>query len=81
MTLKFQFEVLCITEIWCLDYSMNHNLFKIPQYKSIRQVRRTGKGGGIAVFLQESLTINIRHDVSVNNGDIEALCVESIIKK
>ena len=60
---------------------MNHNLFKIPQYKSIRQVRRTGKGGGIAVFLQESLTINIRHDLSVNNGDIEALCVESIIEK
>ena len=54
---------------------MNHNLFKLPQYKSIHQERRTGKGGGIAVFLHESLTFNIRHDLSVNNADIEALCV------
>ena len=54
---------------------MNHNLFKLPQYKSIHQEGRTGKGGGIAVFLHESLTFNIRHDLSVNNADIEALCV------
>ena len=72
--LKFEFKAMCITETWCSDNSMNHNLFELPQYKSIHQVRRTGKGGGIAVFLHESLTFNIRHDVSVNNADIEALC-------
>ena len=60
---------------------MNHNLFKLPQYKRIHQVRRTGKGGGIAEFLHESLTFNVRHDLSVNNADIEALCVEIINKK
>ena len=60
---------------------MKHNLFKLPQYKSIHQGRRTGKGGGIAVFLHESLTFNVRHDLSVNNADIEALCVEIINKK
>ena len=60
---------------------MNYNLFELPQYKSIHQVRRTGKGGGIAVFLHESLTFNIRHDLSVTNADIEALCVEIINKK
>ena len=60
---------------------MNHNLFELSQYKSIHQVRRTGKGGGIAVFLHESLTFNIRHDLSDNNADIEALCVKIINKK
>ena len=60
---------------------MNHNLLKLSQYKSIHQVRRTGKGCGIAVFLHESLTFNLRHDLSVNNADIEALCVEIINKK
>ena len=39
---------------------MNHNLFELPPYKNIHQVRRAGKGGGIAVFLHESLTFNIR---------------------
>ena len=71
MTLKFELKVICITETWCSDNSMSHNLFKLPQYKSIHQVRRTGKGGGIAVFLHESLTFNVRHDLSVNNADIE----------
>ena len=60
---------------------MNHNLFKLPQYKSIHQVRRAGKGSGIAVFLHESLTFTIRHDLSVNNANIEALCVEIINEK
>ena len=81
MTLKFEFKVICITETWCSDNSMNHNLFKLPQYKSIHQVRRTGKGGGIAAFLHEYLTFNVRHDLSVNNADIESLCVEIINKK
>ena len=60
---------------------MNHNLFKLPQHKIIYQVRRTGKGGGIAVFLQESLRFNVRHDLSVNNTDTEDLCAEIINKK
>ena len=58
MTLKFKFKVICIIETWCCDNSMSHNLFKLPQYKSIHQVRKTIKGGGIVVFLLESLTFN-----------------------
>ena len=81
MTLKFEFKVICITETWCSDNSMNHNLFEIPEHKNIHQVRRAGKSGGIAVFFHESLTFNIRHDLSVNDADIEALCVEIINSK
>ena len=81
MTLKFEFKVICITETWCSDNSMNHNLFELPQYKSIHQVRRAGKVGGIAVFLHESLTFNIRHDLSISNANIDAPCVEIINKK
>ena len=42
MTLKSEFKAICITEPWRSDNSMNHNLFKLPQYKNIHQVRRTG---------------------------------------
>ena len=38
---------------------MNQNIFELPQYKSIHQVRRAGKGGDIAVSLHESLTFNL----------------------
>ena len=78
MTLKFEFKVICITETWCSDNSMNHNLFELPQYKRIHQVRRANKGGGIAVVLHESITFNIR---SVTNANIEGLCVQFINKK
>ena len=81
MTFKFEFKVICILETWCSANSMNHNLFKLPQCKSIYEVRKTGKGVGIAIFLHESLTFTIGHDFSVNNTDIEALCVEIINKK
>ena len=83
MTLKFESKVICIKENWCSDNSnsVNRNLFKLQQYKSIHQVRRTGKGGVIVVFLHESLPFNIRHDLSVSNTNIEALCVEIINKK
>ena len=81
MTLKFEFKVICITEAWCSDSSMNHNLFELPQNKSIHQAKRAGKVGGIAVFLHESLTFNIRHDLSISNANIDAQCVEIINKK
>ena len=76
--LKFEFNVICITETWSSDNSMNYNLFKISQYKSIHQVRRTSKGCSIAVFLHESLIFDIRHDLSVSNAGIEALFGEII---
>ena len=77
VTLKFEFEVICITETWCSDNSM-----KLPEYKSIHQVRRAGKGGGgIAVCLHEALIFNIRHDLTADNANIEGLWVEIINKK
>ena len=60
---------------------MYHNLFRLPKYKSNHQVRKTDKGDGISVFLHEFFTVNIRHNLSVNITDIEALCVEIINKK
>ena len=84
LTLTIQLKTLFTNyaaQIWCSDNSVNHIFFEFPQYKSIHQVRRTSKGGGIAVFPHESLTFNIRHDLSVNKTDIQALCVEIISKK
>ena len=56
MTLKREFKVIYITETWCSDNSMNHNLFKLPQYKSIHQISRMVKVVDLTVFLHKSLT-------------------------
>ena len=68
--LKFELKVTCITETLCLDNSINQNLYKL----------KTAKGGGIAVFFHESLTSNIRNDLSIHSGDIETRFVRVINK-
>ena len=73
MTLKSEFQVIFIIETWCSGNSVNHDIFKTPQCKSNQQVRRTGKAGGTVVFLHESLSFNIRHDLSVNNANINTI--------
>ena len=35
MTLKFEFKIICITQTWYSDNSMNHDIFEVPQYKNI----------------------------------------------
>ena len=39
---KFESKVMFITESWCLDNSRNRNLYKLPNYEIIHQVRKTG---------------------------------------
>ena len=56
MMLRLKFKVIRITETWCSDNAMNHNLFKLPQYKSIHQIRRTVKVVDITLFLHKSST-------------------------
>lgn len=71
MKTKIEFEVLCITETWSSDNSINDNLYKLPNYKIIHQVRKTVKAGDVTLFLHKSIIFPI---LSVNNGDIESLC-------
>ena len=72
MTIKLEFEVLCITETWCLDNSISHNLYKLPNYQIIHQVRKTVKAGGIALLLHKS---TIFHILSFSSDDIESICI------
>ena len=78
-TLSFNFKVICISETWCSSEHNNSDLYKVTNYNSIHQTRNSGKtGGGLAIFVHNSLTHNIRKDLSTNNEDIEALCIKII---
>ena len=52
------------------------NRYQLPSYVSIHQVRN-----GITIFIHKELIYNIRHDLSVNDEDNEALCLEIINQK
>ena len=77
----FKFKMICITETWCHDDPRNDSIFNLQGYTSVHQVRKHGHtGGGISLFLHNSLMYKMRNDISVNNDDIESLCVEIINK-
>ena len=69
--INFCFKVIFITES-CSNGLHTNNRYQLPNYMSIHQVRKNGKaGGGITIFIYK--VYNIRHDLSVNDEDTEAL--------
>ena len=80
--INFCFKVICITESWCSDDLHTNNRYQLSKYVSIHQIRKNGKTGcGITVSIHKELIYNIRHDLSVNDEDTEALYLEIINQK
>ena len=74
--------MICITESWCSDHLHTNNRYQLSNYVSIHQLRKNVKtGGGITLFIHKKLIFKIRHDLSVNDEDTEALCLEIINQK
>ena len=79
-TIKFEFKVICLTQTLCTDDPRNETLFNLENYTSINQVRKHGRGGGICVFIHNSLTFKLRSDLGANSNEIESLVIEIINK-
>ena len=80
-TIKFDYKAIFFTEIWCTDDPRNQTFFNLENYISINQVREHERGGGICVFIHNSLTFKLRSDLGTNSSDIESLVIEIINKK
>ena len=78
------FKVLCITETWCDETSCESSLFHLSNYKSVHQVRSTkhknGKGGGVCIYIHNSLDLTLRKDLNRNSKNVESISVEIINK-
>ena len=79
--IKFEFKVMCLTKTWCTDDPINEFFFNLKNYTSINQVRKHDRGGGICLFIHNSLTFKLRSDLGTNNNDIESLVTQIINKK
>ena len=72
------FDVLFINETW-LNNNVNDAEINIPGYSILRKDRDNGRGGGVAVYLKNTLNAMFRDDIT-NGSDIETIWVEIIIK-
>ena len=76
--LKHTFKVICLTESWCKNDDAKISKFDIKGYKPVHQPRKNGIGGGICVFVHESLKFKHRKDLNKNCEDCESLSIEII---
>ena len=75
-SLCFTFSAICLSEIWCHPHENSNSNLLIPGYVSLNQTRKNCRGGGLCIYLLESLSYKVRDDLVVNSSAIECLCVE-----
>ena len=76
-SLNTNFSKICLTETWANDSDINHNsLFQLEGYIPVHQIRKSRQGGGIVIFICDSLLYKLRNDLSINCEDIESLSIE-----
>ena len=77
--LKFTFKAICLTETWHQGIDLHSNSkYRIPGYNLIHQARKSGKGGGVCIFVHESLHFKTRSDLAINCEDCESLSIEIV---
>ena len=80
--LNHVFSVICFSETWASEENINKNsTFQLKNYNVIHQVRNFRKGGGLCIFIHESLCYKLRKDLSINSEAIESLSIEISNKK
>ena len=76
-SLNTRFSLICLTETWANDSDINQNsLFQLEGYIPVHQIRKSRQGGGIVIFIRDSLLYKLRNDLSINCEDIESLSIE-----
>ncbi|XP_065664405.1 uncharacterized protein LOC136086066 [Hydra vulgaris] len=79
---NMNFQIICLSETWCDDKNIENNYnFHLPNYKVIHQIRTSGKvGGGLCIFIKNSLLYKVKSDLSSTTNDYESLCIELVNK-
>ena len=69
---NFSFSVIGISETWL--HSNSPDIFNIPHYYMIHDDRKTGRGGGVALYIHCKFKHKIRKDIQIEG--IENIYIE-----
>ena len=70
------FSIICLTETWNSDESfLNNSNFQLPNYNSIHFGRKNKRGGGICIFISDSLNFKRRNDLYTLEKANEISCL------
>ncbi|XP_065642240.1 uncharacterized protein LOC136073891 [Hydra vulgaris] len=79
--ISIKFSKICLTETWCQSEDMSNSNLHLTDYNSVHQPRKNGIGGGVCIFIHNSLTYKKVDNLSVNNSNCESLTIEIINQK
>ena len=77
--LKFKFHIIILTETWLSD--KNIELCNISGYTGIHCVRKNKQGGGVSLFIHNSLTFKRLNNYSISNDLFESVGVSVDISR
>jgi hypothetical protein len=66
-SLVHKFTIIAVSETWGNDY--NDQLFNIPGFTCVCKNRVGRSGGGVALFIANSVSFTPRHDLNLNAND------------
>jgi exonuclease III len=69
-------DILCVSETWLNENILDEDI-RVDGFKIIRKDRPNRKGGGVAIYIKESIIYKERHDLSSLN-DIENIWIEIV---
>ena len=76
-SLNFKFSIICFSGTWSNDENLSKNsLFQLEGYSLLDENRKYCRGGGVAIFVHESLCYTKRNDLCINCEAIESLSIE-----
>ena len=78
---KGSFSVIVLTKSWCDETAINNSLLNLENYNSVHQTRKGKKGGGICIYIHNSLDFKIRNDIDKFDDDLETCSVEIVNSK
>ena len=72
-----KFSLICLRKTWVNDSNINQNpLPQLEGYNSVHKIKKSLKGRGIVIFMQDSLLYKLRNDLSIFFEDIESSSTE-----
>ena len=75
--MRFEFTFICLTETWCSEDLKKNSNFQLENYSIVYQNRVCkDKGGGVCIYVHNSVSFKERPDLSSNTNDCESLAIE-----
>ena len=72
--LDHKFSIIAVSESWLKDHSVDR--YGLHGYNSEHKYRRSRGGGGVSIFVENSIEYFVREDLCYQNDNIETLFIE-----